>query len=154
MDNTKNYNKSEELKPYEWFWLPTGKVGSKECRWVHYTKIPIFKQLKARVDYFDGFIKAFGGMTKVQLEKNGKRGTKSAAGNVYQIFDNMEVILKDEEVHAMQFGALGKYVTSYIDASHIYHGELPEDFSADGTWYKNENGVYVRDMQKVAEAVL
>jgi hypothetical protein len=111
--------------------------------------------LESKDRYFTGFIKAFQGMMSEQLEKNGVKGTKSAVGEVYKMLDNMEVILKGEEVQILEFGALGKYVTAYVDATnkHIHHGELPEGFSADGTWFKNDQGVYERDMKRAEEAM-
>jgi hypothetical protein len=149
------YNKQlEEHKPKQHFYMITGKVGKKDTAWVHVDDVPVLKQMRSEIKYLRSFLDSFGGMMKEQLEKNGIRGTKSPINNVYKLLDGMEVILKDEEVHAMQFGALGKYVTAYLDATQIYHGKLPDGFAPDGTWYKNENGVYVRDMDKVAKAVL
>jgi hypothetical protein len=149
------YNKQlEELKAKEHFYMITGKVGKKDTAWVHEDDVPVLKRHESQLKYFHNQSKATAGMLKEALEINGIKGTKSEVGNIYKMFDNMEVILKGEEVHAMQFGALGKYVTAYLDATQIYHGKLPDGFAPDGTWYKNENGVYVRDMKKVAELIL
>jgi hypothetical protein len=133
----------------------TSKVGKKETGFFCISEIPKIKQMEAELRYFKGFINAFQGMMKTQLETNGVKGTKSAVGEVYKMLDNMEVILKGEEVQILEFGALGKYVTAYVDATnkHIHHGELPEGFSADGTWFKNDQGVYERDMKRAEEAM-
>jgi hypothetical protein len=149
------YNKQlEESKPKEHFYMITGKVGKKDTAWVHEDDVPVLKRIQSKQRYYDGQSMATAGMLKEALKINGIKGTESEVGNIYKMFDNMEVILKGEEVHAMQFGALGKYVTAFLDATEIHHGKLPEGFAPDGTWYKNENGVYVRDMKKVAELIL
>jgi hypothetical protein len=130
------------------------KKGKREGDFKPMRDFKDYIRLESRVNYHDNQSKATAGMLKEALEINGIKGTDSEIGNIYKMFDNMEVILKGEEVHAMQFGALGKYVTAYLDATQIYHGKLPDGFAPDGTWYKNENGVYVRDMKKVAELIL
>jgi hypothetical protein len=145
---------SKELPPKKHFYMITGRVDNGETNWVHEDDVPVLKTIKSKQRYYDGQSMATAGMLKEALEINGIKGTKSEVGNIYKMFDNMQVILKGEEVHAMQFGALGKYVTAYLDATQIHHGKLPDGFAPDGTWYKNENGVYVRDMKKVAELIL
>lgn len=148
---TQKIDKACKNAPY----LSTDKSGKgKGGGFGDYDLTKRLNDLEASDRYFKGFINAFQGMVKDQLEKNGIKGTNTPIGEVYKMFENIEVILKGEEVHAMQHGALGKYVTAFVDATEIYHGELPENFSADGTWFKNDQGVYERDMQKVAELML
>jgi hypothetical protein len=152
MGKTDSYNKCDDLCKLEHLWIPIGKKGSKECAWVHISDIPFVKQMRAELNLLLGFQKARAEVGKIALEKNGKRGTKSEVGNDYNKIQNSDMILDGEEAYAITF--LNGYVDKYIMATKIYHNELPEGFSADGTWFINADGILERDMDKVAEKVL
>jgi hypothetical protein len=151
MDNTKSYNKCDDLCKMEHLWIPTKGKGKKDCAWVHITDIPFFKQLRAEMNLLMGFQKARADVGKEVLERNGKRGSKSQLGNDYTMIQNSEMVLEGEEAYAITF--LNGYVDKYIMATKIYHGELPENFSADGTWFINVDGILERDMKRAEEAM-
>jgi hypothetical protein len=130
----------------------TSKQGKKETGFFCIKEIPEIKQMRAELNLLMGFHKTRADVGKEALERNGKRGSKSQLGNDYTMIQNSEMILEGEEAYAVTF--LNGYVDKYIMATKIYHGELPENFSADGTWFINADGILERDMKKVAEKVL
>ena len=150
IDNTKNYNKSEELKPKEWFWLPTGKVGSKECHWVHYTNVPIFKQIMANQKYLFGILNSLGVLTKNKLDSLDKRGTKSVGNNLYKMYDGSEIIFEDEDAYT--FEMTGDFISKFIqiDIKKIFRGELDEETQMylDANCLKWVDGKLEKDIEK------
>ena len=143
-DYTRKIEEAQEGAPYV-----ATKTKGKDGHFEKYNLTKRLNEMESKLNLLMGFYKARASIGKEVLERNGKRGTNSELGNDYNMVQNSDMILDGEEAYAITF--LNGYVDKYIMATKIYHNELPEGFSADGTWFINADGILERDMKRVAE---
>jgi hypothetical protein len=153
-DNTKSYNKCDDLCKMEHLWIPTKGKGKKDCAWVHITDIPFFKQLRAEMNLLMGDRKALGLMTQAELTKTDIRNSPSFIGNTHNIIENSELII--DGIPTTNLQVVGEYVQQFMLVNKIYRGELTEEeerYCKVGA-LKFINGELIKDEDKYNKAMM